>query len=604
MKKVIPGALAAAWLLTSVCASADTFPAGSLIIPMDTTYQDQGMLKAYGLVYDLLRNNIAVHWVIKKGKQPGEADVTASATDRATGASISSHGYRAGPWVVGASDAAAAATVVDAWQSKHVTTVHIATEAFTGDVARRLIIAPTIAMFADGNQDIARSYVMAAGIPDSVLDPTWPDSSPDMLSVQDMTGATTTNHHDGALFDGDGDPVYCQLMSMHWAVKDARANPEVVAEVRSFLNHPVHFFAECQAVNAFENDLVNGLFLTRSGFDIDVRPNAVDSYNFDSPFAQFDGAFETIGGSEPSYTLPVGTTYKAGGITMLTAAGTPEGVQDVWMTGYLDGVCPPDSDTCGFLGKVSYLAGHAYGVGLPISSNPKTQGARLFLNSLFEAPCATAEGQPKLLLLKEAPEFTADPKVTFVLLYSNGGSGVALDAQLTDLLPAGATFVSASNGGAVANAAVHWSLGNLGANETGAVSFIAQFPTYGTYENTATLDYRVGLNHFSVASNKTVTQYAAQNPQADAAAADGSDQDSVVGGDGSSPPMEVGAEGSGEGAVDAIAADGSGANASDALGPDEGGGCGCRVPQRRRGGPEWSLTLAAAAWLLVRRRSR
>ena len=32
---------------------------------------------------------------------------------------------------------------------------------------------------------------------------------------------------------------------------------EVVAEVRSFLNYPTHFFAECQAVNAYENTVPN-----------------------------------------------------------------------------------------------------------------------------------------------------------------------------------------------------------------------------------------------------------------------------------------------------------------------------------------------------------
>ena len=32
---------------------------------------------------------------------------------------------------------------------------------------------------------------------------------------------------------------------------------EVVAEVREFLKSPVHFFAECQAVNAYENTTPN-----------------------------------------------------------------------------------------------------------------------------------------------------------------------------------------------------------------------------------------------------------------------------------------------------------------------------------------------------------
>ena len=54
------GRLSGALVLVAAClgsaraASAENFSAGSLIVPMDTTYQDSGMFKAYGLVYALL----------------------------------------------------------------------------------------------------------------------------------------------------------------------------------------------------------------------------------------------------------------------------------------------------------------------------------------------------------------------------------------------------------------------------------------------------------------------------------------------------------------------------------------------------------------------
>ena len=41
-------------LTVAAGARAETFATGSYIIPMDTTYQDNGMFKAYGLVRDLL----------------------------------------------------------------------------------------------------------------------------------------------------------------------------------------------------------------------------------------------------------------------------------------------------------------------------------------------------------------------------------------------------------------------------------------------------------------------------------------------------------------------------------------------------------------------
>ena len=50
-----------------VSGSNHTFAAGSLIIPMDTTYQDNGIFLAYGLVYQLLKSKVPISWVIKSG---------------------------------------------------------------------------------------------------------------------------------------------------------------------------------------------------------------------------------------------------------------------------------------------------------------------------------------------------------------------------------------------------------------------------------------------------------------------------------------------------------------------------------------------------------
>ncbi|MCC7534581.1 MAG: DUF11 domain-containing protein [Deltaproteobacteria bacterium] len=497
-------------------ARADDFAAGSLIIPMDTTYQDFGMFEAFGLLYELLRAGVPVRWVIREGKANGEQDFVASAVDHETGAVIAMHGYRGGPFVVDSVDAAAAVPIVDAWQTMHTTTVHVATAAFSGDVSRRLVAAPSIAMFADGNQDIARSYVVAAGIPDSVGNLAWPNASPDMLTVPEVSGPTTSNHQDGALFDADGDPTYCQIMSMHWGVGDARRDPEVVAEVRSFLRFPVHFFAECQAVNAFENDLVNGLFLTPYGFLIDNFDGAVDYYNQDQPFAQIDGAFELVGGSERAYTpcrdpAPApcvrGGTYRAMDIVMMTRAGTLPGTQDVWMTGYVDGVCELDEVDCGGLGKVSYLGGHRYSTDLPISANPDSQGTRLFLQALFEAPCATSDGQPRLTVVKSAPAGTVSDTVTFSITVTNAGPSVATNAVLTDTLPAGTTFVSATDGGTFAGGIVTWMLGHLGRDESRTVSVTVRLSAFGTYENRAVLGYRVGLTPRTLQSNLASTVY-------------------------------------------------------------------------------------------------
>jgi uncharacterized repeat protein (TIGR01451 family) len=487
-------------------ARADTFAPGTLIIPMDTTYQDMGMLRAYGLVYELLRNGVPIRWVIRKGKVNSGTDFTASAVDTSTSATVTAHGYRGGPFVIDAADAAKAMPIITQWQAvTPKVNVHKTTSTFEGDVARKLLFAPTIAMHADGNQKIARGYMQAAGIPDSTLSLAWADSSPDMLTPAKIAGPTTTNHRDGSLFDQNGVPRYCQFMSMHWGVKEAEASPETVAEVREFLKHPVHFFAECQAVSAFENN-VNGHFLT-NGYAFGSQPSKLLFLNDDTPFAQLDGPFGTVGGSEASFSLLPGESYKGTDTVMITDLNTPVGKNDVWMTGFLDGACGARVSDCGGIGKVSYLGGHQYTVSLPISKNPTTQGTRLFLNSLFEAPCAAEGGQPVLVLTKLAPASTVSDTVTYTIVYANTGPGVALGAVVSDALPAGASFVSASNGGAFAGGKVTWNLGNLGPSASGSLTLTVKLGSLGTYKNQAQIAFKIGLTPSSGSSNTTSTIY-------------------------------------------------------------------------------------------------
>ncbi|MFO0632666.1 MAG: DUF11 domain-containing protein [Nannocystaceae bacterium] len=557
------------------------------------------MLRAYGLVYELLRQGVPVRWTIRSDKMMGEEDFTASALDIVTAAPIMDHGYRGGPWVIDAGDADEAMPIVTTWQAMYPeTTVHEASDGFEAEVARYLVVAPTIAMHADGNEDIAREYMVAAGIPDSVLDYAWPNDSPDMLTPEEVAGPTEGDHADGMLFDEDGDAVYCQFMSMHWGVNEAEANPEVVAEVRQFLNNPTHFFAECQAVSAFENLAPHGFFLTPNGLDFADRPDAVDFYNAGSPFAQLDGPFETVGGSEPAYALPPGDMYKAGGVVMLTGAGMAEGTQDVWMTGYLDGACPPDALECGSFGKVSYLGGHRYATDPPVTMNPDVQGARLFLNALFEAPCATLIGLPVVNLAADAPELVIEPEATFTIAYANAGDVTALSATLVDPLPAGTTFVSASAGGMLVGNDVIWDLGNLGPGEGADVSVTVQLDAPGQYDNAVRLDYRIGLGELSLDSNQTQTIY-----DPDGMLDTGSDQTTAAGSgssDGGGGSQGEGSSGggttTGSSGAATIGADSSG-SAGAGEGSSDGGGCSCTT--QPGGGAAW---LALLALPLLRRR--
>jgi len=517
------------------------FAAGTLIIPMDLSYQATGMFQAYGLVYQLLRQNVNVLWIIDPAKTwhaaacntPGDpctwdcgvegsgvkcAYPTASPDLFATtkviwddtgattrGTTLGRHGYRGGPFVIDPADHDKALAIIDIWNDRakwpanpwamrsvfHVVSVHETMDTFDGNVAKTMINAPTIAIFADGNEPIATGYMRAAGIPQSngVEFPSakcnastcGPNTTnPDMLLEEQIMGdlgtcsAPNTDHKNGALFDTTGNPRFCQIMSMHWGVNDRERveceggcpatqaqcagqkftynGHEVVAEVREFLKHSTHFFAECQAVNAYENTVPNpawpflddpgrdGHFLTTTGtpplcpantctnadyecvqgacngqacclpkpatwqnipgYEVAPQPasNTVKVLRPDVPYNQLDGAFGTTGGSEPAYNLStyLNTQYKNNRqVTLLTGANGP-GEQDLWMSGYLDG-CDDiiysggrPRSACG--GKISYLGGHQYRTDVPIDSASQSQGTRLFLNALFEADCVTGGG--------------------------------------------------------------------------------------------------------------------------------------------------------------------------------------------------------------------
>lgn len=654
-----------------LCGAADraaaaprSFDSGSLIIPMDLAYQDRGILQAYGLLFQLLRQGIPVAWVIDPLKtwhaEPCDsttdpcpwdcaiegsnekcpyptgspdffvsAQVVWSDAGVAAGTDISEHGYRGGPFVIDAAHRDAALAIIDAWNDPAqwganpwaertiftVVTVHEATAAFTGDVSRDLLVAPTIAVFSDGNEDIATGYLRAAGIKQSNGDE-FPDAkcgaancgpgtaNPDMLTVPSIMGDMGTcdapdyDHENGALFTDDGLPAYCQIMSMHWNVTDRELvqcdgggcpatqaecsgetftyhGHEVVAEVRAFLAYPVHFFAECQAVNAYENTTPNpdwpyldddgrdGHFLTTqgtppacpctdgefqcvpggcngtdcclpsdikeqgAGFMIADSPSPYKVLHPEVPYNQMDGEFAPVGGSEPAYNLSdyLGTEYKNDREVTFITAPTGPGVQDVWMTGYLDGSCDitepigargDDSlraaGDC--TGKVSYLGGHQFSTGTPLSGSDNTHGARLFLNALYEADCVTTTGQAALtvgLSPLVVPAMSFPVEADFQASYTNAGAGAALEAVLDQQVGAGITIVDAPTA-TVAGDTASWEVGSISGlpvrtgdpPATGSRPSTLSFSAEGDYPVTVELTYRVGVNQFTVTQTFTV----------------------------------------------------------------------------------------------------
>ncbi|HYD50207.1 MAG TPA: hypothetical protein VEB21_17750 [Terriglobales bacterium] len=383
-------AVAAALCPAALPAQPVSFDSGSLIIPMDVAAdgQDTAMLRAYGLVYRLLGAGVPVHWAIAPSKIAGGADFTidssTSVVDLRTGAPIAlPRSYRGGPFVIDGASAAGALPIVAAWQAtlNDSTAVHQLTSgAFSAAIARRLTRAPSLAVFGDGNEAIHFNNLNAAGIPDSQGN-SWTEASPDRLTEAAILGATAAPG-DGALFEA-GHARYCFVAAAHYG---ATANSAaVVEEVRGWLDRGrTHLFAQCESIDTFENT-TGGFLLTSAGVDDDGNPPAPMALQAPAhPLAQMDSAFQGDVGTIDSLGILAGSIAHTGVATLINQQGATLRSRISLLHGRLDGDAAK--------GQVTYLAGHDYSTALPITSNPQTNGIRIFLNALLASDCSSPSG--------------------------------------------------------------------------------------------------------------------------------------------------------------------------------------------------------------------
>ncbi len=100
---------------------------------------------------------------------------------------------------------------------------------------------------------------------------------------------------------------------------------------------------------------------------------------------------------------------------------------------------------------------------------------------------STVVKAPALKITKtgEAREYVRG-QTEYTITVTNTGNGVARDTKITDRVPAGATFVSATDGGTLANGAVTWNVGTLQPNATKTVKVTFSMGAIGMMRNVAT----------------------------------------------------------------------------------------------------------------------
>lgn len=103
-----------------------------------------------------------------------------------------------------------------------------------------------------------------------------------------------------------------------------------------------------------------------------------------------------------------------------------------------------------------------------------------------EATCTTVVKQPALEVTKTGPkERFIGRDATYEITVKNTGDAPARDTVLSDPLPSGVQFVSASDGGSNQGGTVTWRLGTLEPGASKKVSVVVKAMTAGSVKNTA-----------------------------------------------------------------------------------------------------------------------
>ncbi len=481
--------------LVALPVRAQTYPQrgfapGSLIIPMDTDYQDSGMLSAFGLVDALLRQNVPVWWCINPTKQYGtlgDVDFTVTqAHDLKTNSNVGPHGYRGGPFIIDAGDVGRATLTVHNWQLANPNVaVHVADGSFFTPYWQVLTASPRIAVLASTKQSVAFNALNAAGILDE-NDLAWSGTSADVISAPVIDG--------GALVDAaTHSALYNALLMPGW---DNPADATTSSAITTFLNCPVLLFAEDLPSSQIESSAL----LTTSGLLVGSPAPSTVQYGSSaySPFFQMDArptlAFQPDPlGNYPS--LAPGNSFFDPAVEMLRGTGAASGQQDVWLAGYMKGTCTEQQlglcSTSGLKGRVAYLDGY-YSTNLPMSTHPQTQGTRLFLDALFAGSCTVAEAQPTFPVGLGGPNTVQTPSLTVSVVTGNTTPVMATNVTLTYTLPPGAQFVSATNGGMYASGTVSWYGLHVGNGQTLGGYVTITLPSVGSYTSSALATYSVG----------------------------------------------------------------------------------------------------------------
>ena len=266
-----------------------SIPAGSFVIAMDTSYQKivpvgqaPFNLKAYGLINKLLQNGFPVKWAIRAGKTLNGIDFTAQAErifPSTTAPAMMN--FRGGPFIVSDTSICGLTTQNIIQSFGNNVCVYQLKNTEVIDIRYSINNRPKVAIFTNGGNQLIHAKILdAAGI-----------SNYDFLDAANISSLNN---------------CYTLVSEPHWDF--ISANPVVVNGVKNFVINGGNFFAQCQALETYEN---YGFFGTTTGISLVNKVVTNTYHNTDLPILQINGTvMENQNGSVRNYAPRAGSTWK------------------------------------------------------------------------------------------------------------------------------------------------------------------------------------------------------------------------------------------------------------------------------------------------------
>ncbi|MBU0487781.1 MAG: hypothetical protein KKD31_07495 [Bacteroidetes bacterium] len=327
-------------------------PAGSYIIPMDNTKQSETAapfnVKAYGLIHQLLLNDMPVQWAIKSGKAKGDIDFSANVAKvypAPAGAAIEDFwasafivdsayvNHAVNPFVLSADE------VVQAFGNS--VAVYQLQEDVIVDIRYEIYQRPKIAVFNNGYDPGVLSVVFDAAEIDNYVE----------ISAGVFPGL---------------EECYTFCCEPHWDGADPETQ-EITDKVGEFVRTGGNFYAQCLGVETYED---HQLFQSTAGVDIDNTDVFHEYYNADLAYMQVDGEVQrNQAGSQEKWRLTNGSSWVNG---FYYAISSDIDIEHI----VASGTKVTNVDSVG--GNVYYFGGHEY---LSAASITKINAMRLMLNA-------------------------------------------------------------------------------------------------------------------------------------------------------------------------------------------------------------------------------